>query len=189
MKRKGKNSNYKISFETEKKKGISKKTVIIIIAAVLAVSLIIGVILYALNSRFPSPDFTVYEVDGEAVSLSEFKGKPIVVNIWASWCYYCVKEMPSFQMMYDKYGDEVIFLMVNATDGKEETKESAVGFCEEGGYTFPIYLDLNNHASTVYEAEGLPKTVFFDRSGNVSYSHSGMISETALEAQIRKILN
>ena len=65
---------------------------------------------------YTAPDFTVTDENGKEVKLSDFKGKPAVLNFWATWCYYCKEEMPDFNTAYKKY-PEVQFLMVNATDG------------------------------------------------------------------------
>ena len=78
----------------------------------------------AQESKFAAPDFTVYDGDGNEVHLSDYKGKPVVLNFWATWCYYCKEEMPDFDRAYEKYPD-VQFLMVNATDGIQETMASA----------------------------------------------------------------
>ena len=86
-----------------------------------------------------APDFTVYDREGNAVNFSDFAGKPVVINFWATWCGYCVKEMPSFEKAYQEFGDEVVFMMINVTDGFQETKEAAAEFIEEKGYTFPVY--------------------------------------------------
>mgnify|MGYP002512586036 CR=1 FL=1 len=67
---------------------------------------------FAIMYRLFAKDFTVYDIDGNPVKLSDFRGRPIVLNFWASDCYYCVQEMPDFQNAYEKYGDEVVFLMV-----------------------------------------------------------------------------
>lgn len=78
-----------------------------------------------------APDFVVYDSEGNAVQLSDFSGKPVVINFWATWCGYCVKEMPSLQKAYEAYGDEVAFMIINVTDGHKETKEEAFAFVEE----------------------------------------------------------
>ncbi|MBQ4347432.1 MAG: TlpA family protein disulfide reductase, partial [Firmicutes bacterium] len=87
-----------------------------------------------------APDFTVYDSEGNAVMLSDFIGKPIVLNFWASWCGPCKMEMPEFNEAYAELGEDIQFLMVNVTTGRE-TQESASAFIEENGYSFPVFYD------------------------------------------------
>ena len=184
--KKRKNSNYKISFDIAEKKGISKRTVIII-AAALTLAIILGVIIYAISTAFVSEDFTVYDIAGRRVNLSDFKGKPIIVNFWATWCKYCVLEMPTFEDMYGRYGDDISFLMVNATfDG--ETREKAIEFYADGGYSFPIYFDSDSDATSTYAVDAYPITFFFDARGKLLKTHTGMITEEELDEEIRKML-
>ena len=68
-----------------------------------------------------APDFTVYDLEGNEVHLTDFFGKPIIVNFWASWCGPCKMEMPDFDVAYNTYKDDIVFLMVNMTDGSRET--------------------------------------------------------------------
>ena len=126
------------------------------------------------------PDFTVYDMDGNAVSLYDCLGKPVVLNFWATWCGPCQSEMPAFDNMYQKYGDQVTFLMVNVTDGSRDTAESVAAFYEDSGYTFPIYLDTTLEASMTYGAYSIPVTFFIDPKGNLLYNHMGAISADAL---------
>ena len=112
-----------------------------------------------------APDFTVYDAEGGAVRLSDFRGKPVVVNFWASWCGYCVMEMPDFNDLYNELGGEVHFLMINVTDGRQETVDSARSFIEELGYGFPVYYDTELDAASAYGAYSLPQTMFIDAEG------------------------
>ena len=138
------------------------------------------------NTVDKAPQFTVEDYDGNSVSLSDFAGNPIVLNIWASWCPPCKAEMPDFEAAYKRYGDEVVFLMVNATGG-QETVASAKSFIEESGYTFPVYFDTSYEVSYAYQATSIPKTFFIDREGNIVAHAPGMLTASALENGINMI--
>ena len=126
-----------------------------------------------------APDFEVFDLAGNAVKLSDFQGKPVVVNFWASWCGPCKSEMPDFEEMYQQYGDEVHFLMVNMTDGSRETVEVASEFIAEQGYTFPVYYDTEYSAAITYGVTSIPATYFIDAQGNaVAYARSAINAET-----------
>lgn len=110
------------------------------------------------EQKIMAPDFTVYDADGNEVLLSEYFGKPIVLNFWASWCSPCQMEMPDFHEKYLEIGEDVQFLMINMTDGSRETVEIASEFIEEKGYTFPVFYDTKSDAAMTYGAYSLPTT-------------------------------
>ena len=129
-----------------------------------------------------APDFTVYDKDGNAVKLSDFRGKPTIVNFWASWCGPCKSEMVDFETAYAEYGDKIHFLMVNLTDGMQETMESAQKFLEATEYSFPVYYDLDRDAATTYGVYSIPTTCFFDAGGyGVTYARGRLNLATIVE--------
>ena len=126
-----------------------------------------------------APDFTVYDVEGNEVRLSDFFGKPIVLNFWASWCGPCKMEMPDFQAKYLELGEEVQFLMINMTDGSRETVKSASEFVAGEEYTFPVFYDTRSSAAMTYGVYSLPTTFFIDAEGHViAYANAAIDSDT-----------
>lgn len=137
----------------------------------------------ASNGTQQAPDFTVIDADGNEVRLSDYKGKPVVLNFWATWCYYCKEEMPDFQEAFEKYPD-VQFLMVNATDGIQETEQDARAYIAEQGFRFPVYFDTRGEAVTAYYVTGLPATYFIDKEGNLAAHGAGMLDLESIEKGI-----
>lgn len=134
----------------------------------------------------PAPDFTVYDGDGNAVHLSDYVGKPVVMNFWASWCGPCQMEMPDFQAKHEELGGEVQFLMINMTGGRE-TLDSAQKFIAEQGYTFPVFYDTDSDAAITYGAYSLPTTYFIDAEGNAVAQATGAINGEILQTGIDMI--
>ena len=130
------------------------------------------------NEYDPAPDFTVYDADGKPVKLSDMKGKPVVLNFWASWCPPCKAEMPDFQETYEEMGGRINFLMVNATGS--ETLAEAKAFIESSGYTFPVLYDTKDSASMAYGVSSLPTTYFIDAQGRAVAQATGAISKELL---------
>ena len=130
--------------------------------------------------KMKAPDFTVYDADGNEVHLTDFVGKPIVLNFWASWCGPCKMEMPDFNEKYLELGEEVQFLMINMTDGSRETVEIASEFIKESGYSFPVFYDTKMDAANTYGAYSLPMTFFIDAQGYPVARATGAIDAETL---------
>ena len=93
-----------------------------------------------------APDFVVTDTDGNDVTLSQFFGKPIVLNFWATWCMPCVYELPDFEEAFREYGDRVVFMMINQTNGYSDTFQGVKDYAEICGFTFPLYFDTESSA-------------------------------------------
>lgn len=135
-------------------------------------------------SEFLAPDFTVYDRDGNKVKLSDLRGKPVVLNFWASWCPPCKGEMPDFNEKYLEYKDDVHFMMVNLTDGYQETKESAKKFLDSTDYTFPVYFDSDMEGAYTYGIYSVPQTFFINSDGILITGAQGAISGEVLQKGI-----
>ncbi|MBQ2854161.1 MAG: redoxin domain-containing protein [Oscillospiraceae bacterium] len=134
------------------------------------------------------PDFTVYDLEGNAHRLSDYRGKPVILNFWASWCGPCKAEMPDFEEAYQTYGEDIHFLMVNLTDGRAETPEVVAAFIAEQGYTFPVFCDSDMDASAVYGINAIPVSYFIDAEGFLVAGQQGMLSSDALQRGIDLLL-
>lgn len=136
------------------------------------------------NTTTKAIDFEVLNSNKESVKLSDFYGKPIVVNFWATWCGPCRNELPEFEEAYKKYNEQVEFLMVNLTDGYSETVEGVEKFISDNKYEFPVYFDTEYSASNAYSIYSIPRTLFIDKQGNILNSYLGMMDEETLEKYI-----
>ena len=135
-----------------------------------------------------APDFTVYDLEGNAHKLSDFRGKPVLLNFWASWCGPCQMEMPDFQKFYESHGDQVHFVIVNLTDGQQETVESASAFIEEKGYTFPVYYDTDIDAAMKYGVSAVPVSYFIDAEGNFVAWAQGALTVDMLQQGVDMLM-
>lgn len=133
------------------------------------------------NAAETAPDFTMTDASGEEVKLSDFFGKPVVLNFWASWCGPCKSEMPHFEEAYQKYGEDINFVIVNLTDGSRETVETASAFIEEQGYTFPVYFDTSTEGAMTYGTYSIPVTYFIAADGTPVAQASGALDAATLQ--------
>ncbi len=130
-----------------------------------------------------APDFTLTDQFGNIHTLSEYKGKTVFLNFWATWCPPCRGEMPHIQELYEEYGlnkDDVVILGVAAPNvGREGSKEDIIAFLEENEYTFPVVMDESSEVFQQYGISAFPTTFMIDESGAVyGYVESAMEKAT-----------
>ena len=135
-----------------------------------------------------APDFTVLDKDGNTVRLSDKFGKPVVINFWATWCPPCKQELPDFDKLCKEYGDRVVFMMVNLTDGYRDTVDGTKRFVSGKGYTFPVYFDTKDNAASAYNVSSIPQTTFIDAKGNIYTTRIGAMSEATLRSYLNALL-
>lgn len=129
-------------------------------------------------------DFSVTDRDGASHYLSEFSGKPVIINFWATWCGPCQAELPYFNAAYAAYGDQIQFMMVDLVDGYSETEASTIAFVDSNAYTFPLYFDAQGEAAYVYGISAIPLTVAVNANGRIAATHLGSMSSADLQELI-----
>jgi cytochrome c biogenesis protein CcmG, thiol:disulfide interchange protein DsbE len=131
----------------------------------------------------PAPDFTLTTLDGTQVRLSELRGRPVVLNFWATWCPPCRGEMPQLEAASRRYADQVAVIGVNQV----EPAGTVQAFANEVGLTYPIPLDSSGVASRLYGVRSLPTTFFIDRDGMIRQIQVGGLTEATLADMLRSV--
>jgi peroxiredoxin len=137
---------------------------------------------------FQAPDFSLADANGSMIRLSDLRGQPVVINLWASWCQPCRAEMPALQRVYAEYQSQgLVLLGVNATN--QDDAAAARAFTEELGLTFPILYDSQGAVAKLYALRALPTTFFIDRAGVIrEVVIGGPMSEALLRIRVQQLI-
>lgn len=128
------------------------------------------------------PDFQLENLEGERVRLRDLEDKIVLINFWATWCPYCVEEMPDLQRLKEE-NDDLKIIAVNVN----ETKEEAQTYIEEGGYDFEVLLDPEGEVAMQYQAFNLPISYFVDKDGIFLGNHPGMMTYEQMDGVLEQI--
>lgn len=131
--------------------------------------------LAALESGTMIPDVEMMGLEGDPIRPSDYRGKIVLMNFWATWCGPCIREMPMFQEYQDRYPN----LVVLGVD-EEETREKVSQFIEQIGITYTIALDQRAEMGRALRVNFLPTTIFIDEKGEIRFRHYGIMSEEQL---------
>ncbi len=117
-------------------------------------------------------DFKLEDLNGNMVSLSDYKGKKVFLNFWATWCPPCKAEMPDIEKLYQETKDsDLVILAVNVGEDKNTVQK----FIKDNGYNFPILLDVKGEVSQKYQVTGIPTSYFVDTEGYLDDGATGAI--------------
>ena len=128
----------------------------------------------------PAPDFTLKGLDGKPVHLAALKGKPVVLDFWATWCPSCIKLLPRVQKLHREMGGRVIVLGVN-----DEEPAKIKAFLDENNLTVPQVMDSADEAGKAYSVGIIPFTVFIDKNGTIKAVHEGINLDHDLYADLK----
>jgi peroxiredoxin len=133
-----------------------------------------------------APDFRLPTLDGEIVSLSEFRGQPVFLNFWATWCGPCRAEMPYIQQLYERWtGQGLVVLAIDI----QESPDTVRDFVEEFEFTFPVLMAADADVPLSYNVRSIPTSVFIDADGIIREVKRGaFVSEVEIERILLKIM-
>jgi len=135
------------------------------------------------------PEFKMTSQDGKLIAISELYDKPMLVVEWASWCPHCQKQLPIVQQMYEKYGDQIHFVLLNMNEPGKETKETADQYIKEKGYTFPYYYDEDQSAADLLQVQTIPSMYLVTKQQQVK---NVLVNHTTAEnfsKELQELLN
>lgn len=129
-------------------------------------------------------DFSLTTLNGEVVSIDDYKGHPMIINFWATWCPPCKEEMPLLEKAYVSYYPDLVVIGISVDDVADEIPQ----FIRDNGITFPVFHDSSKgELQALFKVNGLPTTYFIDSEGILQSQHIGMLNEPSLDGYLRTI--
>ncbi|WP_409305650.1 peroxiredoxin family protein [Peribacillus sp. SCS-155] len=132
-----------------------------------------------------APDFTLVNLNGQKVKLSDYRGKKVLLNFWATWCPPCKKEMPDLEKLHTTSGEDIVVLAVN-----DDPQNDVKGFAQDLNLTFPILLDNEKASESVteaYQVMSLPTSFFIDKNGVIQDKFVGAMTYEYMQENLNKI--
>ncbi|MDP4091723.1 MAG: TlpA disulfide reductase family protein [Bacillota bacterium] len=131
--------------------------------------------------KVKAPDFKLTDLNGKEVSLSEFKGKNVFLNFWATWCPPCREEMPDIEKLYQETkGTDLVILGVELGESRQDVNS----FTSKNGYNYEFLLDTDNKAAVEYNISSIPSSFFIDKDGNISATHLGYMDLSQMKSYV-----
>ena len=145
------------------------------------------------RETLPAIDFTLTDQYGNTHTLSDYKGKTVFLNFWATWCPPCRAEMPDIQKIYETYsteGDDALIVLgvAGPNQGREKSEDGIKQFLEDNGYTYPVLMDTTGEQFAAYGVYSLPTTFMIDKEGNVFGYASGQLNEDTMKSIIQQTM-
>jgi peroxiredoxin len=132
-----------------------------------------------------APDFTLTDLDGNQVKLSDFRGKTVFLNFWATWCPPCRAEMPEIESIHQEYKDKnVVVIGIALSEPENEVRQ----FIQRSGYSWTFLIDTRGEASSNYEVTAIPTSFFLDRERIIRAVNIGAMSERSMEAKLAEAM-
>ncbi|NQX63980.1 cytochrome c biogenesis protein CcdA [Paenibacillus qinlingensis] len=142
-------------------------------------------LLLDVQERENAIDFTVTDLHGQRVTLSDLKGKNVYINFWATWCKWCIKEMPDMEKVYHDYKDDnIVILAVDVGESQDKVSQ----YLKEHPYSFRIVLDPDKKVTQAYKLRSIPVSIFVDKQGRVAYNRVGTLTEDQMKSVIKDLL-
>jgi thiol-disulfide isomerase/thioredoxin len=137
------------------------------------------------NEGESAPDFTLVDLEGNQVSLSDFRGKTVFINFWATWCPPCRAEMPEIEAVYQEYKDKgVVVIGVDILEPEDVVRQ----FVEQGGYSWTFVLDISGEVAANYRITAIPTSFFIDREGIIQAVNIGAMTKRAIENKLTETM-